>query len=1067
MSPDGRCKTFDASADGYARGEGCALIVLKRLSDAIAHRDRVLAVIRGSAVNQNGASSALTVPNGQAQQSLMRKALVRAGVTGASLSFFEAHGTGTALGDPIEVESIQAVLSQGREPGNICALGSVKTNAGHLEAAAGVAGLMKVVLSLCHEEIPPSLHLKRLNPRITLDPERFAIPVTRVPWPRRDSPRIAAVSSFGFSGTNAHAIVEEAPLREAAETGLRPWHLLAVSARTEEALTQLLERHQAALQSEPNPADYCYTANAGRSHFTHRMAATGRTAGELRDKLGSSRRASAGRPRVAFLFTGQGSQYPGMGRQLYESQPVFRQVIEECEECLRYILPEPLREVLYGDKGHLLDDTAYTQPALFAVEFGLAQLWRSWGIEPVAVLGHSVGEYVAAAVAGVFSMAEGVRLIGERGRLMQALPEGGAMAAMAGSGERVRRAVVASGGRLSVAAWNGPSNTVISGDAGELDRVERELKDEGVGMRRLRVSHAFHSARMEPAMEPFGERLREVKQNAPRLRWIANLTGEAMSEMPDTGYWLRQLREPVQFEASMRTLKDLSCDTMVEAGPGPVLIGMGRQCWGEDAGTAAWLPSLQKGGDEWRQMLESLGLLYERGCAVDWEGFDRPYPRRRIALPTYPFQRRRFWVKEGAASQARRSAPAIQVEHSHPYLGRRLLLPIESILFESDFSVHSLPLVKDHRIHGLPWTNLVIYLEMAAAAAARLFGIERIMLTNVSVPRGLILPEHGSRTVQLAIDGNAFRIFSWSAASWTLHAQGTIAMAPAPDSPNPTAAAVPAGSREISGARFYREMEAQGVRLGTSCQGLESIWTAGGEVFGKLKPVSAEGGFELPLLWIDSAFQLLSALLPEDGPRDFIFTGLENFQVLHQPDLSEPGICHAVSTNGAESPTGDLRVFDATGKLIVVVKNARLERIGAAIADPSRPVPRSQDPVLEELQSAAPADRAALLASYLIRTLAGTLRRQPGEIDPESPLLGMLDSLMAVELKTRIEADLRIEVPVAAIFEANSIRHLSQHLLDGVVAAKESVDRMIRDLAALPDSEVEAMLRMERGEGDA
>jgi acyl transferase domain-containing protein len=1067
MAPDGRCKTFDAKADGYGRGEGCGLVVLKRLSDAIAHRDRILAVIRGSAVNQNGASSALTVPNGQAQQNLIRKALNRAHVNPSSLSFFEAHGTGTSLGDPIEVESIQAVVSEGRDAGNVCALGSVKSNLGHLEAAAGVAGLMKVVLALGHGLIPPSLHLEQLNPRINLDLSRFAVPVTPQAWPRTDSPRLAAVSSFGFSGTNAHVILGESPLLEVGVDGGRPLHLLTLSAKSEEALGDLVSRYQTALADEREAGDVCFTANAGRSHFTHRLAVVGRSTEELREDLVSRFHSGiAGRPRVAFLFTGQGSQYAQMGRQLYESEPSFRRTIEECEEHLRDILPEPLGEVLYGSKVDLLNQTAYTQPALFAVEYGLAALWQSWGIEPVAVMGHSLGEYVAASVAGVFSMAEGIRLVGARGRLMQSLPAGGAMAAVLGAEGRVRQAVESSGGRLSVAAWNGPSNGVLSGDREEVERVEAELQAEGISVQRLRVSHAFHSARMEPVLEPFGEWLRKVQPSQPRIRWIANLTGEAMSQAPDAGYWLRQMREPVQFEASMRTLREQGCDVLVEAGPSPVLIGMGQRCWDGSGQEAAWLPSLRKGVDDWRQMLDSLAELYVHGCTVDWENFDQPWQRRRIALPTYPFQRKKFWVKTAATAPVR-IVPRVQQTHSHPFLGRRIELPIEAALFESDFNIQSLPLVRDHRIHGMPWTNLVIYLEMVMASGAQLFKEVQIGLTDVSVPQGLILPERGSRRVQLVVQGNSFRIFSWNS-SWTLHAQGAIELGAATDFQPSQLPAVPQGASEISAAEFYREMDRRGVSLGPSCQGLERMWTNGSEVLGVLKPADANANFELPMVWIDSAFQLLSALFPQEGPRDLIFTGLDSFQMMHAPHTAKAGWCRAVSTSSSDSNTrsGDISVFDSTGCLIAFVKNARLER--AAIVGTGQPAIASRvaDPVLDELRDTQPEDQRDVMTSYLVRTLAETLRMQPDQVDTGAPLISMLDSLMAVELKTRIEADLRIEVPIAAIFEGDSVRELGLRLLEGVQLAEECVDQMIRDLESLSDSEVEAMLRVERGERD-
>lgn len=402
---------------------------------------------------------------------------------------------------------------------------------------------------------------------------------------------------------------------------------------------------------------------------------------------------------------------------------------------------------------------------------------------------------------------------------------------------------------------------------------------------------------------------------------------------------------------------------------------------------------------------------------------------------------------------------------SHPFLGHRVELPIETVVYESDFSCHALPLVRDHRIHGMTWTNLVIYLEMAMAAATRLFHEKSFELTEVSVPRGLILPDHGSRRVQLAVAGNSFRVFSWNSA-WTLHAQGTIAMTPALDSQPLTSCPTPDGLNEISVLLFYRELEDQGVLLGPSCQGLMRLWIGDGNALAMLKPVSEDARYELPLIWIDSAFQLLTALLPRNAPRDFIFTGLESFQVFGPVETSQPGYCYAIATSThPEVLTGDLCLFDSTGRMVVLVKNARLER-AAPFTAPKKALAYSADPILEELHVALPEEQHNVMVSYLVRVLGQTLRKQPQELDIDIPLIGFLDSLMAVELKTRIETDLRVEVPVAAIFEGDSIAELGRYLLKDTLAVQESVAEMIRDLESLPDSEVEAMLKMERGESD-
>ncbi|HEX2094223.1 MAG TPA: type I polyketide synthase, partial [Longimicrobiaceae bacterium] len=445
MSADGRCKTFDASADGYVRGEGCGVVVLKRLDEALRDGDRVLAVIRGSAVNHDGRSNGLTAPSGGAQEEVLRAALAHGGVQPEEVDYLEAHGTGTALGDPIEMRALGRVYGPGRSPEHPLLVGSVKTNIGHLEAAAGVAGLIKTVLALQAGHLPAHLHLRQPNPHIPWDELPVRIPTAPTPWPATGRPRRAAVSSFGFGGTNAHVVLEEAPpVARAAPPRERPLHLLCLSARTPGALASLATRYAAHLERHPEleAGDVVFTANAGRSHFEHRLAVTGASTGQLGERLREAAGGGTGpgivrgqtelRREVVFLFSGQGSQYVGMGRELYETQPLFRATLEQCDALLRDQLPRPLLSVLYpgGGEESPLEETQYTQPALFALEYALAQMWRSWGVEPAAVMGHSLGEYTAACVAGVFTLEEGLRLVVERARRMQAMPRTGAMAAM-------------------------------------------------------------------------------------------------------------------------------------------------------------------------------------------------------------------------------------------------------------------------------------------------------------------------------------------------------------------------------------------------------------------------------------------------------------------------------------------------------------------------------------------------------------------------------------------------------------------------------------------------------------
>ncbi len=683
MAADGRCKTFDASADGYVRGEGCGVVVLKRLSDAVRNKDNILALIKGTAVNQDGLSNGLTAPNGPSQQAVIRQALDNAGVAPAEISYVEAHGTGTSLGDPIEVKSLKAVLMQGREPDQPCWLGSVKTNIGHLEAASGLASLIKVVLSLQHKELPPHLHLKQLNPLISFEGTPFSIPTECQPWSPGTERRLAGISGFGFGGTNCHVIVEEAPVQEAGGAGgaegaggeertssaifednskssERPVHLLTLSAKSEKALKELAQRYADFLASHPEVflADVCFTANTGRSHFDHRLAVVAESTEQLQEALSAfaTGKETTGlvsgqvqikkRQKIAFLFTGQGSQYVGMGRKLYETQPIFRQALDRCDKILRSYLEQPLLEILYPEPGKSspLDETAYTQPALFALEYALFQLWKSWGIEPAVVMGHSVGEYVAACVAGVFSLEDGLKLIAERARLMQALPQDGEMVAVFASEAQVTAVLQPYAQEVSIAAINGPRSIVISGKREAVQKAIATLKAEGVKAKKLTVSHAFHSPLMEPMLTAFERVAAEVSYSSPQIKLISNVTGElATAEITNPEYWCRHVRQSVRFAASMETLHQQGYEVFLEIGAKPTLLGMGRYCLPE--GVGVWLPSLYQGREDWQQLLQSLGALYMRGAQVDWSSFDRDYPRRRLQLPTYPFQRQRYWVE--------------------------------------------------------------------------------------------------------------------------------------------------------------------------------------------------------------------------------------------------------------------------------------------------------------------------------------------------------------------------------------------------------------------------------------
>ena len=679
LAADGRCKTFDAAADGYGRGEGCGIVALKRLSDAIADGDRIDAVIRGATINHDGLSSGLTVPNGVAQQKLIRAALSNARVDSKQISYVEVHGTGTALGDPIEVEALGTVLGKGRATDHQpIVLGSVKPTIGHLEAAAGIASLIKVVLMLQHQEFLPHRYLQKLNPALTWEKWPFRISTKQAPWQvSQQQNRIAGISSFGMSGTNAHVVIEEFCSIEkvSAESPERPIHLLTLSAQNEDVLQALTQRYITYLETYPEVsfADVCFTANTGRSHFAKRLAVIANTTTEAQTKLAdiflgisSTPRVTQGTasPRVAFLFTGQGSQYADMGRQLYNTHPRFRQTLELCDELLRPHLDQPLLKVLYDpDYAPLLDQTAYTQPALFAVEYALAQLWQAWDIRPEVVIGHSVGEYVAACIAGVFSLETGLKLIATRGRLMQALPSTGTMAAVFADAATVHSVIESLGQSVTIAAYNSPTNTVVSGEQAAVETLLAKLAATDIKSKALTVSHAFHSPLMQDMVADFEQLAATLDYQTPQLPLISTVTGQlADATIATPQYWSQHILAPVRFAAAITTLQEQGYETFLEVGAKPILLGMARQCL--PTSQAVWAMSLRPQQADWQVLLHSLAELYKQGVAVNWEAFEAPYrqSRQKLGLPTYPFQRQRYWV-DTSASTSPASQGALELSH--------------------------------------------------------------------------------------------------------------------------------------------------------------------------------------------------------------------------------------------------------------------------------------------------------------------------------------------------------------------------------------------------------------------
>ena len=724
MAPDGRSKTFDALADGFGRGEGCGIVVLKRLSDAIADNDRIHGVIRGSAVNQDGRSTLLTAPNGPAQEALILESLRGAQLDAEQICFFETHGTGTALGDPIEVEAIAATIGQPDESGTPCWLGSAKANFGHLEAAAGVVGLLKAIQVLRHGMTPPQPHFTKLNPHISLDGTRLAISTALTPLPERPFPRCAAVSSFGVGGTNANIIIEEPPhLPPApATTPADRCRILPLSARSPAALEALVTSWIGFLAETPSTIDdLCHTAANRRTHHDWRIAVCGHSKHELRVQLEAlstnklSPLVAAAGPRVGFVFCGQGPQWFAMGRELLKTETRFRDTIALCDELLRPLAPWSLLDELnLPEERSRLAETEIGQPALFAIQVSLAALWKSWGLSPDCVVGHSVGEIAALHVAGALDLPEAVRIVFHRARIMQRATGNGRMVAVSLDELVAARVVAPYGSRLGIAAVNGPRSVVLSGEAIALDEVVASLEQRGVNCRMLPVNYAFHSAQMTPLRDDFVTQLGQVQSTHPSIEFISTVSGRSEAGRPDATYFGRNVREPVRFAAAAKEMLR-ECSLVVEIGPHPVLAAAIAECATPTQPSPSIFPSLRRGRPGRETMLNACAGVYAAGRDINWRKVQAG-PGQVVDLPSYPWQRRRHWipVRNPRAWQPQRV--------DHPLLGQRTdLAGLETSVYQAD-SAWAPAWLADHVISGSVLVPAAAEMEAFRAAAAGVLG---------------------------------------------------------------------------------------------------------------------------------------------------------------------------------------------------------------------------------------------------------------------------------------------------------------------------------------------------------
>ncbi|GAA0401813.1 SDR family NAD(P)-dependent oxidoreductase [Streptomyces luteireticuli] len=939
LAPDGRCKAFSADADGTGWAEGAGMLLLERLSDARRNGHRVLAVLRGSAVNQDGASNGLTAPNGLAQQRVIRAALADAGLTPGQVDAVEAHGTGTRLGDPIEAQALIATYGQDRPGDRPVRLGSIKSNIGHAQAAAGAAGVIKMVLALRHELLPRTLHLTDPTPHVAWDSGAVALLDGPVAWPRADEPRRAAVSSFGISGTNAHAILEEAPAEDPAEEpaddsgALVPWPL---SAHSEPALRAQAERLRAHLDRTPGlrPADVAHSLGTGRAALAHRAVVLGTDTGALLaglDALATGGPSPAlvtgtapAEAELAFLFTGQGAQRLNMGRELYAAEPVFARAFDAACGYLDLQLEHPLRDVVFADEDSplaaLLDRTGYAQPALFAVETALFRLLESWGVRPGFLAGHSVGELAAAHAAGVLSLQDACLLVAARGVLMQELPPGGAMIAVQAAEDDMAPLLAGREGELTVAAVNGPDALVLSGDEDAVTAVAGELAALGRKTKRLRVSHAFHSPRMDAMLTEFRQIAQALDYAPPAIPVVSNVTGALATEAelcsPD--YWVRHVRDVVRFADGVRTLERHGVRAFLELGPDGVLTAMAQDCLTpRHAERSVLVPALRAGRPEPATLLTAVARLHTHGVRPDWAALLARHTPRTVDLPTYAFQRSHYWL----TAPARTDADALGLgTTAHPLLAAAVTPAGGGLLLTGRLSLRSHPWLADHAVSGdvlLPGTAFV---ELAVHAGD-LTGCPRVEELTLQAP--LVLPERGAVRIQVWAgepDDTGRRplaVHSRPADApddepWTAHAAGHLLPEAAP-APAADGAWPPAGAEPLELDGLYERLRDQGYGYGPLFQGLRAAWRRGPETYAEVALPEDAGAqaFGLHPALLDAALHAIG--LDEDRGLElpFAWTGV----TLHASGAAHLRVRIAPADGGAVS----LAATDPAGTPVVTV----------------------------------------------------------------------------------------------------------------------------------------------------
>ncbi|MFF7006917.1 amino acid adenylation domain-containing protein [Streptomyces fimicarius] len=963
LSPEGRSRTFDAAADGYVRAEGVGLVALKRLDDAVRDGDRIHAVIAGSGVNQDGHTNGITVPNADAQVDLIRRVCAEAGITPGDLQYMEAHGTSTPVGDPIEANALARALAIGRTPGARAYVGSVKTNIGHTESAAGIAGLIKTVLSIQHRTVPPHINLENLNPAIDPATLPYEIPTRPTAWPAHEGPARAGVNSFGFGGTNAHVVLEEAPppppRTGAAPPAGRPWSILPLSARNPDALVELAAGIRGELAGDNGPAvaldDLGHTLAHRRQHLPERLSVVYSTRASLDEALAAHGRGephprvvhgrareSADR-RLVWVFTGMGPQWWGMGRQLLAEEPVFREAVEACDRALREFADWSLIEELTADESvSRMSETWLAQPANFAVQVALAALWRSHGVRPDAVVGHSTGEIAAFHAAGVYSLRDAARIVVHRSRLQQTLAGTGAMLAVSLSEDEAERRVRPYRDRVSVAAVNSPTAITLAGDEAALTLLAEELRAEQQFAKFLTVEVPYHSVGMERIKDELLAELAPLEPRRARVPlYLTGVEGTARGEELDAAYWWKNVRDRVRFRSAVDRIAADGHQLFLEIGPHPVLGHAIRECLEAGGTTGLTLPSIRRRENESERFAASLGSLHTLGVTVDWDVLQPT--GRPVTLPRHPFRRDRHWTEPRPVAQVRLG------HRDHPLLGRRT--DRTEPTWQARLDTEDLPYLADHRIQDTVVFPAAGYLEMAAQAVLRITGGTTAVLADIDLRKALFLPDGEDRTVEvsLSLENAAFTIASPTGddGERAVHASGIVRTgqrrrtAPPLDAPAIRARSL----RHLEGPDCYTALAALGYHYGPAFRAVEEVWIGAGEVLARIRPPEAIGddaaGHHLHPVLLDACFQtLLTPLIPPTpegpAPGTGIRLPLSVDEVALEPIGDQPFWAHATLLPGdADTTLGNIALYADDGTPLGRVHGFRaadVEKAATAVA---------------------------------------------------------------------------------------------------------------------------------------